>query len=79
MDSVGDVLGKYKIEQPDEVTAIKDYVAKEFNAVASVAVQANSLIISVPSAPLANTLRLRTPVLQKIANTTKRLQFRIGD
>jgi hypothetical protein len=78
MDSIGDVLGKYKIEQPDEVTAIKDYIAKEFNVDASVAVQANSLIISVQSASLANTLRLRTPALQKIANTSKRLQFRIG-
>lgn len=78
MDSIGDVLGKYKIEQPDEVGAIKDYITKEFNAPASVAVQPNALIISVQSASLANTLRLRIPTLQKVANTSKRLVLRIG-
>lgn len=78
MDSIGDVLGKYNIQQPDEVGAIKDYIAQEFKAAASVTVQQNSLIIRVPSAALANTLRLRITTLQKIANTSKRLVLRIG-
>lgn len=78
MDSIGDVLDKYKNDEPDEVSAIKVYIAQEFNAPVSITVQQNALIISVQSASLANTLRLRIPVLQKIANTSKRLVLRIG-
>lgn len=78
MDSIGDVLGKYKVEQPDEMTAIKEYIAREFKINATITMQPNALIISVPSAALANTLRLRLTTLRKIANTPKRLVLRIG-
>lgn len=78
MESIGDLLGRFPRAEPDEVGAIKDYIAKEFNAPASVTVQPNALIISVQSASLANTLRLRIPILQKVANTSKRLVLRIG-
>lgn len=78
MDSIADLFGNRTPQEPDEINAIKNYISKEFNAPATVAVQGNSLIISVQSAALANTLRLRLPTLKKISNTTKRLVLRIG-
>lgn len=78
MDSLQDLLGKYSPKEPEEVLAIKRYIAKEFAAESSVAIHGNSLIITVSSGALAATLRLRLPALQAAANTNKRLVFRIG-
>ncbi len=78
MDSVGDLLGRYDQKEPQEIAALKRYIVDTFESPAVVALQGETIIITVPSAPLANTLRLRAQVLQKIANTSKRFIFRIG-
>ncbi len=78
MDSIGDLLGKYAPQAPDEVLTIKQYIAEAFGAPASVGVQGETLVITVGSASLANALRMRTTELQAAAHTTKRLMFRIG-
>jgi hypothetical protein len=78
MDSIGDLLEKYSPAVPDEVTAVKQYIAKEFDAPSRVGIQGEALVITVASASLANALRLRQTAIQSAANTTKRLLFRIG-
>ena len=78
MESIGDLLGKYSPAAPDEVTAVKQYIAQEFDAPSSVGIQGNALVVTVASAPLANALRLRQTAIQAAANTKKRLLFRIG-
>ena len=74
-----DLLGKYRAQPPDEITAIKQYIADTFQASATVGLQNDSNIIMVSSAALANALRLRTTQLQAAAKTSKRLVFRIGE
>ncbi len=78
MDSLGDLLGQYKLEEPDEISKVKDYILKEFGMPAKVSLQGEALLITVGSASLANTLRLRTTAIQGAAQTTRRLIFRIG-
>jgi hypothetical protein len=78
MERIGDLLGRYSPAAPDEVQAVKQYIAKEFHAESSVGIQGESLVITVGSASLANALRLRQTAIQTAANTKKRLQFRIG-
>lgn len=79
MESIGDLLSRYKPQEPDEILAVKRYIAEQFGAPASVGLQGeNALIITVASAALANTLRMRTPAIQAAAGTKKRLVFRIG-
>jgi len=78
MERIGDLLKRYNPQGPDDVLAVKRYIANEFNVQASVGVQGDALVVTVASASLANTLRLRTPVIQEAAGTTKRLIFRIG-
>jgi hypothetical protein len=77
MESIGDVLGRHSPQQPDEAVAIKRYIADEFHVAAGVTAQPNAIVITVRSAALANTLRLRTPTLQEIAGSDKRFIFRI--
>jgi hypothetical protein len=79
MEHIGDLLSRHSPREPDEVLAVKQYIAAEFNAPASVGLQGDTaLVITVASASLANTLRLRTTAIQKAAGTTRRLVFRIG-
>ena len=78
MESIGDLLKRYNPQGPDDVLAVKRYIAETFNTQVSVGVQGESLVVTVPSASLANTLRLRTLAIQKAAGTAKRLIFRIG-
>lgn len=78
MDSVGDLLSKYRPEEPDEIAAIKRYVFDTFGEKSSVGLQNEMLVVTVRSASLANTLRLRILEIKKAANTERRIMFRIG-
>jgi len=73
-----DILGNKDFSEPPEIAAIKQYVHDEFRAAVSVLARERDIIITVPNAALANTLRLRSPTLRKLANNDKRLVFRIG-
>ncbi len=78
MDSLDSILKRKDFDEPPEMTAIKKYVQEEFKTTVGVMVREKDIIIQVPSAALANTLRLRTPDIKKRCKTTKRLTFRIG-
>lgn len=77
MDSLQDLLGKYSPKEPDEITAVKNYVLKQFGVEPRVGLHGETLVITVSSASLANALRLRQTYLQKVANN-KKIMFRIG-
>jgi hypothetical protein len=78
MDSVLDILANKDFSTPNEVTAIKTYVAKEYDQDVTVSLTKNEIIVSSRSAGLISSLRLNSPALAKAANTTKRIRFRIG-
>jgi hypothetical protein len=78
MDSLQNILSKFdKPEQP-ELLAVKRYVDEHYQIAVSAAISGNSIVITVPSAALANTLRLQTTKIQAACETEKRLIFRIG-
>lgn len=78
MEQIGDLLHRYSSREPEEITLAKQYIADEFNAMASIAIKGETLVITVTSAALANMLRLRSLQLQKACKTDKRLIFRIA-
>ncbi|HSX00209.1 MAG TPA: hypothetical protein VLH38_04200 [Patescibacteria group bacterium] len=78
MDSIADLLNKYTPAEPEEITAIKKYISREFAAESSVGIQGEAFVITVRSASLANSLRFRQTAIQAAANTQKRLLFRIS-
>lgn len=78
MDSIGDLLGKRIIQEPDEILLAKQFIADSFNESASVAIKDDSLIITVQSAALASTLRMRLRQLQAACNTSRRIVLRIA-
>jgi hypothetical protein len=78
MDSLQDLLGKYSPKEPSEVLAIKQYIEEKFHTSSSVGLQGESIVVTVPSAALANTLRFQVTQLKEAAQTDKRIIFRIG-
>ncbi|HEY5667610.1 MAG TPA: hypothetical protein VIR03_00430 [Candidatus Saccharimonadales bacterium] len=78
MDSLEDLLGKYSPKEPAEVVALKQYIDETFHAASSIGLRGESIVITVASAALANTLRFHTTKLQAAAQTDKRIVFRIG-
>jgi len=77
MDRLGDLLAGRLPGEPPEINAIKEYINEQFDVSAQVAIQNETIIISVSSAALANTLRLRLPQIQAVAKTNRKLLFRI--
>lgn len=78
MDSLQELMGRYSPKEPDEIGAVKRYIFDEFGAKARVGLHGETLVITVQSASLANTLRMRVLTLQKVANTKRKMLFRIG-
>jgi prephenate dehydrogenase len=79
MDSLNSILSRKDFDEPPEVSNIKKYVQDEFKTDVSVIARDKDIIITVPSAALASTLRLRSPELKRrCAITDKKLIFRIG-
>lgn len=78
MESMADVLGRFNPDTPDELLAIKKFIQDEFKAPASTAYRGETIVVTVSSGALANTLRLRIHDLRKAAGTSKRVMFRIG-
>lgn len=78
MDSLSDILHHKNFDEPPEMAAIKKYVKDEFKLDVGVQVRERDIVVSVSSAALANTLRLRGPDIKRRCQLTKRLTFRIG-
>ncbi|MEK7059160.1 MAG: hypothetical protein AAB971_00145 [Patescibacteria group bacterium] len=78
MDSLHSILSNKDFDEPPEMTAIKKYVKDEFDIAVGVLVRDKDIVISVPNAALANTLRLRGPEIKRRCQLDKRITFIIG-
>lgn len=78
MDSLRDILSNKDFDEPEEIKIIKEYVFRTFQSEVEVVVRDKDILISAPSAALANTLRLRGPYIKKLLQTEKRLIFHMG-
>lgn len=78
MDDLRSILGNKDFDEPAEMKSIKKYVHDEFKIIISVQIRDNDIVIIVPSAALANTLRLRGPEIKRRCQLDKKLTFRIS-
>lgn len=78
MDSLYDILANKDFSAPDEVTAIKTYVAERYKTDVSVSVSSRDILVSSRSAALISTLRMNAPALAKAIGTDKKIRFRVG-
>ena len=78
MDSLFNILRHKDFDEPPEVQSIKKYVDDNFKTAVSVQVRERDIVVTVPSASLAGTLRLRAPEMKRRCQLDKKLVFRIG-
>lgn len=77
-DSMGDILGKRRYDEPAEFIVIRDFVRTRFSETPKLKITQNSIFISVSNSALAGALRPHLHTLQKKAKTDKHLILRIG-
>jgi len=78
MDSLQDIISRYEKPEQPELIAIKRYVDEHYHTPISASVNGNTIVVTVPSAALANTLRLNITKIQEACQLEKRIVFRIG-
>lgn len=78
MDSLHTILSNKDFDEPPEMSAIKKYVQDEFKTDVSVQVRDKDIVVTVSSAALANTLRLRGPEIKRRCQLDKKITFRIA-
>lgn len=77
-DSLGDLLKTNRFDEPDEIGIIKDFVMSRYKTEPEVIIHQQNIVIQVPSAALAGTLRMQLHELQALCQTQKRLVIRIS-
>ncbi len=78
MDDIAEILGRGRIEEPDEIKVIKNYIFKKFETEVKISIKNNSLIISSPRAALINELRLESSQIARECSVNKKMMFKIG-
>lgn len=78
MDDIKALLNKRQFNEPPELIAIKQYVLESTGAICKASISAEMIVVTVSSAALANTLRLNVHRMKQVAQTTKRIVFRIS-
>ena len=77
MDSINTILGDKIFSEPPEINSLKQFIKDNYQADAVVSISGKTIVISVASAALANSLRLRLPEIKRLLKTDKNLAFRI--
>lgn len=77
-ESLGDLLAKKNLEEPDEVLIIKNFLRENYKATCQVVISPRQIVIVVQGAALAGTLRMQLHKLQALCQTQKRLVIRIN-
>lgn len=76
-DSLFDILKGKEFDEPPEMRAIKRYVAEHFQRDIEVSFRGRDIIVTVPSAALANMLRYHVRDMQQAAQTDRKVILRI--
>jgi hypothetical protein len=77
-DSLKDILGKRKYQQPDEITYIKNFVHEKFGEEPNVRITKQSVIINVSNASLAGALRVHLYKIERDLKLKKSLRIVIS-
>lgn len=77
-NSLADILMNRNFDEPPEATAIKQYVQEKYQKSVAVTVRDKEIVVAAQGAAFTNALRMQTRQLQRVADTDKKLVFRIA-
>lgn len=78
MDSLKDLLSAKKLDEPTEITAIKNFCLENYNFDAKIKIDGSNIFLLVPNGILATELRMRMPEIIKRCQSTKKIIIKIG-
>lgn len=78
MDSLKDILLSKNLDEPTEITALRQYCEETFHITPRIVMKNDALFLNVPNGMLATELRMRTPEIVRRCGITKKLVVRIG-
>lgn len=77
-DSLASLLQNRLPDEPPEFAPIRQYIKKQFGITPTLSVNRSNIVITVPSASLAGSLRLQLFDLEQYCKTERKLVIRIG-
>lgn len=78
MDSLKYLMLSKNLDEPTELTALREYCQSMFNFTPVLAIKNNCVWMTVPNGILATELRMRLPEINRRCGLTKKLVIRIG-
>jgi hypothetical protein len=78
MDSIKDILSTKNLDEPTEVTALREYCQQLFDFTPKISVNNDAIWMKVPNGMLATELRMRMPEIKRRCGLTQKLIIRIG-
>lgn len=78
MDSLQDILGSKNFQPPDEIEAIKEYIARRYKSTCRLKLERDTIVLNVPGSALAATVQLERQQLIAACGITKKLFIRAG-
>ena len=78
MDSLKDLLTIKNLDEPTEVTALREYYKNLFKDIPVIKVSTRSITLIVPNGKIATEIRARTIDIERRCQFTKRFVIRVG-
>jgi hypothetical protein len=78
MDSLKDLLASKNLDEPTEISALREYCQKQFNFTPKISVKKDALWLLAPNGILATELRMCSRDIIKRCGITTKLIIRIG-
>jgi len=78
MQSLGDILSNRNFDEPTEVTALRTFVQERYDVTPTITLQKDYIVLRVPSAALANNLKMEQLEITRFCKLTKKLVIRTG-
>ncbi len=78
MDSLKDLLASKSLDEPTEITALKNFCQDQYSFEAKLSISDDKIFLSAPNGILATELRMRMPEINNRCQLTKKLIIKIG-
>lgn len=78
MDSIKDILAKKELDEPTEITALKEYCKEMFDFIPKIIIRKDAIWLYAPNGILATELRMRFSEINRRCGLTQKLVIRIG-
>jgi hypothetical protein len=78
MDSLKDLLFDKNLDEPSDVSSLKDYLHATFQITPTIKVSQNAIVVIVPNSKLASEIRGRVLEITRRCQLTKQLYIKVG-